>query len=59
MNFIRKIVKSQSKEDKQLQSELKQLLNFSPRKISKYKKAFTHRSLQKLDIDMRNLSEIK
>ncbi|MFY9242247.1 MAG: ribonuclease III [Polaribacter sp.] len=51
MNFIRKIVKSQSQEDKQLQSELKKLLNFSPRKIDKYKKAFTHRSLQKLDTD--------
>jgi ribonuclease-3 len=49
MNFIRKIVPSRSKEDVQLYSELKKLLNFSPRKINKYKKAFTHRSVQMLD----------
>jgi len=49
MNFIRKIVKSRSSEDKQLRVELKKLLNFSPRNINKYKKAFTHRSLQMLD----------
>jgi ribonuclease-3 len=49
MNFIRKIVKSRSYEDQQLRVELKKLLNFSPRNINKYKKAFTHRSLQMLD----------
>ena len=49
MNFIRKIISSHSKEDVQLYNELKILLNFSPRKINKYKKAFTHRSLQMLD----------
>jgi len=49
MNFIRKIVKSRSSEDRQLRVELKKLLNFSPRNINKYKKAFTHRSLQMLD----------
>jgi ribonuclease-3 len=49
MNFIRKIVKSRSQEDQKLRSELKQLLNFSPRSINKYKKAFTHRSVQMLD----------
>lgn len=49
MNFIRKIVKSHSEEDAQLYNELKKLLNFSPRKITKYKKAFTHRSVQMLD----------
>ena len=46
MNFIRKIVTSRSNEDQQLRDELKKLLNFSPRNINKYKKAFTHRSLQ-------------
>jgi len=46
MNFIRKIVNSYSEEDAQLYYELKKLLNFSPRKINKYKKAFTHRSIQ-------------
>ena len=49
MNFIRKIVQSHSKEDVALHSELKKLLNFSPRKINKYKKAFTHRSVQITD----------
>jgi len=49
MNFIRKIVKPQNKEDEQLYNELKVLLNFSPRKINQYKKAFTHRSVQMLD----------
>jgi len=51
MNFIRKIVKTRSEEDEKLFIELKQLLNFSPRKISKYKKAFTHSSLQIQDIN--------
>ena len=49
MNFIRKIVKSQSDEEKELYFELKNLLNFSPKKISKYQKAFTHRSVQMTD----------
>lgn len=49
MNFIRKIVKSKSFEDKAFYSELKNLLNFSPKQISKYKKAFTHRSIHKVD----------
>jgi ribonuclease-3 len=49
MNFIRKIVNSHSVEDAELYNELKKLLNFSPRKINKYKKAFTHRSVQMLD----------
>ncbi|MCG1035153.1 ribonuclease III [Polaribacter sargassicola] len=49
MSFIRKIVKPHNEEDKQLYNELKTLLSFSPRKIHKYKKAFTHRSVQMLD----------
>jgi len=49
MNFIRKIVNSYSEEDAQLYYELKNLLNFSPRKINKYKKAFTHRSIKITD----------
>jgi ribonuclease-3 len=49
MGFIRKIVQSHSKEDGALRSELKNLLKFSPRNISKYKKAFTHRSIQMID----------
>ena len=49
MNFIRKIVKPHNQEDEQLYNELKKLLNFSPRKINHYKKAFTHRSVQMTD----------
>lgn len=49
MNFIRKIVKPLSGKDEELYNELKKLLNFSPKKINKYKKAFTHRSVQMLD----------
>jgi ribonuclease-3 len=49
MNFIRKIVQSRSLEDQELRSELKKLLNFSPSNVNKYKKAFTHRSVQMVD----------
>lgn len=49
MNFIRKIVKPRPQEDKELHNELKKLLKFSPSSINKYKKAFTHRSVQMLD----------
>jgi len=49
MNFIRKIVKPQTKEDEVFYSELKKLLSFSPKKINHYKKAFTHKSLRLLD----------
>jgi ribonuclease III len=49
MNFIRKIVHSFSEEDKLLNYEIKKLLNFSPRNLLKYKKAFTHRSIQMID----------
>ena len=49
MNFIRKIVKPKTKEDEGLYYDLKKLLKFSPKKISYYKKAFTHRSLKLVD----------
>mgnify|MGYP000583785521 CR=1 FL=1 len=49
MNFIRKIVNPPKKEDEGLYNELKTLLNFSPKKINYYKKAFTHRSLKLKD----------
>ena len=49
MNFIRKIVQTHSDEDAELYNELKRLLDFSPRKINQYKKAFTHRSVQMTD----------
>lgn len=49
MNFLRRIVKPQNKEDEDFYYELKELLNFKPIKLSHYKKAFTHRSLKILD----------
>lgn len=49
MNFIRKIVKLKSKENEGFYNELKTLLNFSPKKIEFYQKAFTHRSLKLTD----------
>ncbi|MBG7611886.1 ribonuclease III [Polaribacter sp. BAL334] len=51
MNFISKIVHSFSEEDQQFYNELKKLLNFSPKNLSKYRKAFTHRSIQLLDLE--------
>lgn len=49
MNLFHKIVHPLSNEDKQFYDDLKKLLEFSPRNISKYKKAFTHRSIQQKD----------
>ncbi|CAL2082356.1 ribonuclease III [Tenacibaculum sp. 190524A02b] len=49
MNFLRRIVKPQNKEDEDFYYELKELLNFKPIKLSHYKKAFTHRSLKLVD----------
>lgn len=49
MNFLRRIVKPQNKEDENFYYELKELLNFKPIKLSYYKKAFTHRSLKLVD----------
>ncbi|WP_298779580.1 ribonuclease III [uncultured Polaribacter sp.] len=49
MSFIQKIVNPTSIENKQLKLELKNLLNFTPKKINYYKKAFTHRSVQMID----------
>ena len=51
MNFISKKVHSFSEEDQQFYNELKKLLNFSPRNISNYRKAFTHRSIQLVDVE--------
>ncbi len=49
MNFIRKIVKLKSKQNEGFYSDIKKLLNFTPKNISYYQKAFTHRSLKKVD----------
>jgi ribonuclease-3 len=49
MNFFRRIVKPQNKEDEDFYYDLKNLLNFKPVKLNHYKKAFTHRSLKIVD----------
>ena len=49
MNFIRKIVKPKTKENEDFYNGIKKLLNFTPKKIEHYQKAFTHRSLKKVD----------
>ena len=49
MNFLRRIVNPQNKEDEDFYYELKELLNFKPIKLTHYKKAFTHRSLKLTD----------
>ncbi len=51
MNFIRRIIKFKSKEDKFFYSELKELLSFCPKEISCYKKSFVHKSLKLSDKD--------
>ncbi len=50
MNFIRKIANQLSKEgDKGFYNAMSNLLEFPPKKIEFYEKAFTHRSLKKVD----------
>ena len=50
MNFIRKTFKSSHpKQDEMFYNEVKSILGFSPKSLLYYKKAFTHRSLKKLD----------
>ncbi|MFD2567047.1 ribonuclease III [Pseudotenacibaculum haliotis] len=52
MNFIRKIVKPSSKgEDEGFYNDMRELLEFYPKKIEYYDMAFTHRSLKKVDKD--------
>ena len=50
MNFIRKIVTQSSKgDDKVFYNAMRNLLKFKPYNIENYQKAFTHRSLKKVD----------
>lgn len=49
MNFIRKIIKSNSLEEKAFYTDLKKIIGYYPRDISIYKKAFLHRSTKELD----------
>jgi len=47
MNFIRKIIKTRSKEDEVFYTDIKKIIGFTPKNISYYKKAFTHSSIKK------------
>ena len=47
MNFIKKIIKSRSKEDEIFLTEIQELVGFKPNRVFHYKKAFTHSSLKK------------
>lgn len=49
IDFIRRIVNPKSKEDEEFYYKIKELINFKPIKLSHYKKAFTHRSLNIVD----------
>lgn len=46
MNFIRKIVNTSSKTGDDFTHDIRELLNFPPKEISHYKRAFTHSSLK-------------
>lgn len=49
MNFIKKIVSSSPKGNGEFYYEMKSLLDFNPKNISHYERAFTHRSLKLTD----------
>ena len=50
MNLIRKIFnKSSTQDDREFYNAMQRLLKFSPRQLEFYQKAFTHRSLKKVD----------
>lgn len=49
MGIIRKILDSRSKADGNFFIQLKEVLGFKPKRLKMYKKAFTHRSLNKRD----------
>jgi ribonuclease-3 len=50
MNLIRKILnQSSTQDDREFYVAMQRLLKFSPKKLEFYQKAFTHRSLKKVD----------
>ncbi len=50
MNLIRKIFnQSSTQDDREFYNAMRRLLNFSPTQLEFYQKAFTHRSLKKVD----------
>lgn len=51
MSFIHKILNSRSDEDGNFFVRLKNILGFKPNKISIYRIAFTHRSMNKRDVE--------
>ncbi|WP_372746996.1 ribonuclease III [Lutibacter sp.] len=51
MNFIRKIINARYKDDEGFFVDIKKLIGFTPKNISYYKKAFTHRSIKEIDLD--------
>jgi ribonuclease-3 len=54
MNFIRKIIKTHSKDDEVFYTDIKKIIGFTPKNISYYKKAFTHRSIKEFDEETGN-----
>ena len=49
MNYIRNILNSRYKDDGNFFAKIQKILGFRPKKIEFYKKAFTHRSMNKRD----------
>ena len=49
MNYIRNILNSRYKNDGNFFAQIQKILGFRPKKIEFYKKAFTHRSMNKRD----------
>jgi ribonuclease-3 len=49
MNIIRKFIKTQTPFEKILESELKKILDYKPKNLLYYKKAFIHSSVKELD----------
>lgn len=56
MGFMQKILNSRSENDGNFFIKLKDILGFKPKKLKFYKKAFTHRSLNKKDSKGRPLN---
>lgn len=54
MNFIRKIINTRTKDDEAFFADLKKIIGFTPKNISYYKKAFTHRSIKEFDEETGN-----
>jgi len=51
MNFFRKKLKLNSDDDIRFSNDLSKILGFKPKSLSIYKKAFTHSSVKKIDLE--------